>query len=364
MKIKLKDKGITLIALVVTIIILLILAGITIAVLTGDNGLISKSNEAKNATDEAAIKENLEVNVLASFKKTKINYDLLNNNLLNINELKYKENPLSDINKIEKLPASVDVKGYKFDILEDGSVEKRPDYETLKSMYGTVVSGYTGYKATDVSEWKLLYVDEENRDAIIIASESAKHGNVPIKNSNNEIYSGYQDVASYEYGKNYNGLWLEKCEEPSNGYNEKTTAYLCDPNNWKTYVTGKAKYAAGGPTIELLYASRYDKQVKDFKDELYTGNGSNIRNVNREGYPSKQGGFTTSLRNQLYNNGNYYFIASPNSGNYGLYLKTDGGSANSIQGTAQYADWLDYYFRPIVCFPASAIKINGENLSV
>ena len=45
------QKGITLIALVITIIVLLILAGITIAMLTGDNGLLTKSQQA--ATDNA-----------------------------------------------------------------------------------------------------------------------------------------------------------------------------------------------------------------------------------------------------------------------------------------------------------------------
>lgn len=41
------QKGITLIALVITIIVLLILAGITIAMLTGENGLLTKSKTAK-----------------------------------------------------------------------------------------------------------------------------------------------------------------------------------------------------------------------------------------------------------------------------------------------------------------------------
>ena len=40
---KFSNKGITLIALVVTIIVLLILAGVTIATLTGKNGLLRKS---------------------------------------------------------------------------------------------------------------------------------------------------------------------------------------------------------------------------------------------------------------------------------------------------------------------------------
>ena len=42
--------GITLIALVITIIVLLILAGVTIATLTGDNGILTKAQNAKEKT--------------------------------------------------------------------------------------------------------------------------------------------------------------------------------------------------------------------------------------------------------------------------------------------------------------------------
>ena len=54
MKEKIRNKrGITLIALVVTIIVLLILAGVTIATLTGENGILTKAQEAKEKTDKA-----------------------------------------------------------------------------------------------------------------------------------------------------------------------------------------------------------------------------------------------------------------------------------------------------------------------
>ena len=46
-------KGITLIALVITIIVLLILAGVTIATLTGENGILTRAQEAKTQTEEA-----------------------------------------------------------------------------------------------------------------------------------------------------------------------------------------------------------------------------------------------------------------------------------------------------------------------
>ena len=51
------QNGITLVALVITIIILLILAGISIASLT-QTGLFNKTQEAKNATENATVLEN------------------------------------------------------------------------------------------------------------------------------------------------------------------------------------------------------------------------------------------------------------------------------------------------------------------
>ena len=52
-----KNRGITLIALVVTIIVLLILAGISISMLTGQNGILNRAQEAKTKTQVANEKE-------------------------------------------------------------------------------------------------------------------------------------------------------------------------------------------------------------------------------------------------------------------------------------------------------------------
>lgn len=62
------QKGVTLIALVITIIVLLILAGVSIAMLTGDNGILTQANKAKEDTNNAEIVEriNLELNALYS----------------------------------------------------------------------------------------------------------------------------------------------------------------------------------------------------------------------------------------------------------------------------------------------------------
>ena len=62
-----RNKGITLIALVITIIVLLILAGVTIATLTGPNGIITRANEAKEATEEAGKKDLADINQLLMY---------------------------------------------------------------------------------------------------------------------------------------------------------------------------------------------------------------------------------------------------------------------------------------------------------
>ena len=56
-----KANGITLIALVVTIIVLLLLAGISIQMLTGDNGILNRAGQAKTMTDEAQVLENIKL---------------------------------------------------------------------------------------------------------------------------------------------------------------------------------------------------------------------------------------------------------------------------------------------------------------
>ena len=52
-------KAITLIAMVVTIIVLLILVGVSIAVLTGENGIINRTTEVKKTNEEAEVMENI-----------------------------------------------------------------------------------------------------------------------------------------------------------------------------------------------------------------------------------------------------------------------------------------------------------------
>ena len=115
-----KEKGITLIALVITIIVLLILAGITVATLTGENGLLSKANSAAENTKIANAKEKLETELL-SIQAEK----LAKGEEINISALDENKNQLKSIGiEIEEtgVPRNVTVDGYVFKVNNNLSI--------------------------------------------------------------------------------------------------------------------------------------------------------------------------------------------------------------------------------------------------
>ena len=115
------NKAITLIALVVTIVVLLILAGVSISMLGGENGIIKQAIDAKDKTKEANAKEQIGVEVVGSYGTDgKINIPLLNENLGHIDGLTHNGQPLTD-NQITSLPATVELDGIKVVINGDGS---------------------------------------------------------------------------------------------------------------------------------------------------------------------------------------------------------------------------------------------------
>ena len=58
------NKGITMISLVVTIIILIILAGVSLNLVLGENGIITMSKQAKEKTEQAKLNEEIALNEL------------------------------------------------------------------------------------------------------------------------------------------------------------------------------------------------------------------------------------------------------------------------------------------------------------
>ena len=118
------SRAITLIALVITIIILLILAGISIAYLNGENGLITKSKLAKFAEEMTKIQENVELkkhvnamNILETETETKLFDNLLkDNNQIEIKDTLKKEILyVRDGNPSDKSPSDYDVDDFNLD---------------------------------------------------------------------------------------------------------------------------------------------------------------------------------------------------------------------------------------------------------
>ena len=66
---KAREKGITLIALVITVIVLLILAGVSIGMITRDNGIVGQANQAKEDTIVADEKESLNMALYLVWEK-------------------------------------------------------------------------------------------------------------------------------------------------------------------------------------------------------------------------------------------------------------------------------------------------------
>ena len=121
-------KGITLISLVVTIIILLILAGVTVATLMGDNGLINKTKDAKIKTEIAGIKEEIQTDILG--KQAENNGNISDDSLKEILE---KYGTLSEEEKLTDKTLTTTKGSYEIkvsDILNGTTVKDSPKEPT------------------------------------------------------------------------------------------------------------------------------------------------------------------------------------------------------------------------------------------
>lgn len=84
-----RNKGITLIALAVTIIVMLILAGVTIVILTGENGIIPKAKESGIENKEATIQEKIKLAYGTYVMELQINPNEDKNEIFNNQFIKY-----------------------------------------------------------------------------------------------------------------------------------------------------------------------------------------------------------------------------------------------------------------------------------
>ncbi len=178
-----KNKGITLIALVITIIVLIILAGVSIAMLTGENGILTQVAEATKATEEAEIEERITLAINGSYDNTgKINVDKLKDELIKIPGItKEDESGIIKTDFPNTLPFEFKVDGY------DVKITSRYDIEIdVEPLYVGPIGGGT-------------FTDKANKTAYV-----PEGGEVSSKETEDEISEGLvMELDNSEY------VWVE-----------------------------------------------------------------------------------------------------------------------------------------------------------
>ncbi|MBS6252423.1 MAG: leucine-rich repeat domain-containing protein [Clostridia bacterium] len=139
-----KERGITLIALVITITVLLILAGLSIAMLTGDNGILTEASNAKIETVLGTIKEQIKLLQMESRIEEK---EVTPETLL-------AEGKVSRTVKMED-----DGKYYMYYSLKDNSIE-----------------GMQGLGRGDITNFKDIFLIDENLNIKYISSNGKEYG--------------------------------------------------------------------------------------------------------------------------------------------------------------------------------------------
>ena len=366
MKSKFKNaKGITLVALVITIIILLILAGISISALT-NTGIFGKAKDAKQKSDEAALDQN-----------TKLD--------------EYE----SEINAY--LPGQNNEGGGQGSGINANTIASATDTEKANSYYGKSVN-YTS--ANGVTGWKIFYADTNNiyliaDDYVDLAklprgtdTSGNPVGNAPANTGNSypkdasldNILNAYPTGAarittdtikklnkSFFIDKQYTGV-----ENSTVNPNMKAVAYMLDTTAWSTFKdkNEKADYVIGGPTIEMLMKSYSQKHNVQYKAEA-------VNDTGHEGYKiSKDNGANwktyypgmLSIRDSLYvllesKGARGMWVASPSAYNTDLVVLVNySGDVSSA-----YSNYTgnDYGFRPLVCLKSSVqLQESGDGFSI
>ena len=185
-----RQRGITLIALVITIIVLLILAGVTIAALSGDNGILTRAAESKNKTEEAQEKEGLKLAVTSSQMEDVNTLEIDKEKLENAIKQQFGNNKdfsVTDNKDGSFLVNMNDTQGMYYidetgEIIEQSKMLKISTADELKAFRDDVNSGntYEGwyvYLANDIS----LDINEEWEPIGLHRERTGESENKPFK---------------------------------------------------------------------------------------------------------------------------------------------------------------------------------------
>lgn len=280
--------------------------------LTGNNGILTQAQKAKNETENAAKNE---TEILDNYNNTINNW---------VSEGKAEETfDASDLTIEEAL-----------------NVEK----------YGWKVPNYTvqaGDMTTNV--WRLFYQDSNY--TYLITDECV--GNYKPSDYYTGVYNTGADVSLI--GQKLNPMLLEDgnfftTDNPiPRRTNILATAWLTDPNKWAEFKNSDAVFAIGSPTVELY--------TKSFNATANTNNVDEITlRVSNTGYVEStiSGQIKTEYNNGIYNKSNSlnFWIASPSAA-AGLFELVMRGDNESLVSNFQSDSAA---IRPIVCIPTSVFN--------
>ena len=231
------NKGITLIALVITIIVLLILAGVTIAALSGDNGILTRAKEAKEKTKQAQEDEkqklsNME-NLLGSYNLKNVNTadtnpaETIPENSIVLEDDANKGIVIKDKNNNEwvwvEVPKVTVFSGLTIDTTQELTEQ---NYNDIKDKLITYVGVYRNGSVTQTrNDWK----DEwYAKDGELLVTASTQNLTEEQKTLNNgcgltyeEYKSAYQKMLKSVY--TYGGFWIGRYEAGIEGTTTETT---------------------------------------------------------------------------------------------------------------------------------------------
>ena len=175
---KRNSEGITLIALVITIIVLLILAGVSIQILVGENGLIIRTINAKEIVESSEVLDNLKMEVAASYDNDgKLNVDTVKTNILN---------NVKGISKVEGTQFPLIIKterGKNYLLKENGEIIEK---YWFKQDDGTYTDGKVVLKTGDY----ISYDHTKNSAGETINGQNAEYTSYSETNSKESLNSG------------------------------------------------------------------------------------------------------------------------------------------------------------------------------
>ena len=361
------NRGITLIALVITIIVLLILAGVSISMLTGQNGILLQASNASRETEIASVKEQAQLDI-----SNWVAEELKNGREGKINDWEDIKMILNEANTDEENRYYVEVtqegvktlNGYIVPIEElYTNSSENSDFDANELIIGTAINtDKYGQKVTkyavqtsemSTNVWRLFYQD--NNYTYLITDE-CMGSYKPI-----DYYSSYTDGSMVStIGQKLNPMLSEAGRffvETNTSSNIRTTAWLTDTSKtgmWNEYKNEDAVFAIGGPTIEL-YVSSFNATA--------SANEATVINLELGTYGYNDNAVVNQLQTSynygIYNksSSSYWWIASPDSSSNKSQQFVSGTRGFFSNGTE--VTWNSV--RPIVCIPTSIF--NSKYLS-